>query len=621
MEDGDEVPLERTATPVELDQVYGALDELSAALGPDGANAERRAVRPRRRRRGQPRRQRRGAQPHADRLLAGGGDPGDEPGGPVRLAGQPADLHHARWPPSTPRSAQFNDNMAAVAELLAGEREDLGRGGPAARRRRSPTSPGFVQDNSDLLIDQRGPARRRDPRPGPAAVGAGRGPRRRAGRAGQPGARLQPRLRDAGHPRQRRSGPRTPRSSSAGRSPSSGRLELPRGLDPADPLTPAAAADHDRRRSAPGCCPGTPNADGEPRRPERQRRPRLRGAARGAAAAAPAAAARAGAPGRVCPPIPGGRRMTAPTRRIAALGRRRAAAQRLRLPRRVLVRPARRRRRRRRPVHGRRWSSSTCSTWSSSPPSGSPTCRSAGSRRSSSTRTTGPRGSPSSSTATWSCPPTRSPRSSSPRCSARSTSSWPRRATSEPAGRPARTAPLIPLERTNRNVEVEELLGALSLVLNGGGLAQLQTINRELGEALEGREAELQEHARPARHLHRRAGRAEGGDQPGAGQRRPRWPRRWPPAPRRSRRRWTRIGPGLDVINQQRDLLVSMLESLARLGDVGTRVINQSAENTVADLRAAAADPHPAGRRRPGPGRLAGAAAHLPVPGQLADAP
>lgn len=38
LEDGAEIPLERTATPVELDQVYGALDELSAALGPDGAN-------------------------------------------------------------------------------------------------------------------------------------------------------------------------------------------------------------------------------------------------------------------------------------------------------------------------------------------------------------------------------------------------------------------------------------------------------------------------------------------------------------------------------------------------------------------------------------------------------
>src|SRR4029453_12788068 len=51
----------------------------------------------------------------------------------------------------------------------------------------------------------------------------------------------------------------------------------------------------------------------------------------------------------------------------------------------------------------------------------------------------------------------------------------------------------ITLDRTNRNVEVEELLGALSLVLNGGGLAQLQTINRELGNALEGREAEIKD--------------------------------------------------------------------------------------------------------------------------------
>ena len=41
------------------------------------------------------------------------------------------------------------------------------------------------------------------------------------------------------------------------------------------------------------------------------------------------------------------------------------------------------------------------------------------------------------------------------------------------------------------SVEVEEVLGALSLLLNGGGLAQLQTINRELGEALEGRESAI----------------------------------------------------------------------------------------------------------------------------------
>ena len=46
----------------------------------------------------------------------------------------------------------------------------------------------------------------------------------------------------------------------------------------------------------------------------------------------------------------------------------------------------------------------------------------------------------------------------------------------------------ITLEQSGRNPEVEEVLGALSLLLNGGGVAQLQTINKELSAALEGRE-------------------------------------------------------------------------------------------------------------------------------------
>ncbi|WP_407565459.1 MCE family protein [Streptomyces sp. 184] len=37
--DGDEIPVERTATPVEIDELYASLTELSDALGPDGANA------------------------------------------------------------------------------------------------------------------------------------------------------------------------------------------------------------------------------------------------------------------------------------------------------------------------------------------------------------------------------------------------------------------------------------------------------------------------------------------------------------------------------------------------------------------------------------------------------
>ena len=143
---------------------------------------------------------------------------------------------------------------------------------------------------------------------------------------------------------------------------------------------------------------------------------------------------------------------------------------------------------------------------------------------------------------------------------------------------------VIPLARTNRNVEVEELLGALSLVLNGGGLAQLQTINRELGNALEGRESQLKD---TLDQLDTFVG--------GLDEQKAEITRALESADRLVRTLSSRtatikdaldtIGPGLEVINQQRSLLVSMLQSLARLGDVGTRVINESAQNTVEDLR------------------------------------
>ncbi|HET6299019.1 MAG TPA: MCE family protein [Kribbella sp.] len=47
---------------------------------------------------------------------------------------------------------------------------------------------------------------------------------------------------------------------------------------------------------------------------------------------------------------------------------------------------------------------------------------------------------------------------------------------------------LIPLSRTTSNVEVEQVLSALSLLLNGGGVAQLQIITQELNKALTGNE-------------------------------------------------------------------------------------------------------------------------------------
>jgi phospholipid/cholesterol/gamma-HCH transport system substrate-binding protein len=156
--------------------------------------------------------------------------------------------------------------------------------------------------------------------------------------------------------------------------------------------------------------------------------------------------------------------------------------------------------------------------------------------------------------------------------------------TDEQAEGRLRDGSLIPISRTNRSVEVEELLGALSLVLNGGGLAQLQTINHELGLAMQGRESDLRDTLTQLQtfvggldsqkeEINRAldsvntlaatlAGRTATID-----------------------KALDTIGPGLDVLNQQHDLLVSMLQSLARLGDVGTRIINQSGADTVADLQ------------------------------------
>jgi phospholipid/cholesterol/gamma-HCH transport system substrate-binding protein len=154
----------------------------------------------------------------------------------------------------------------------------------------------------------------------------------------------------------------------------------------------------------------------------------------------------------------------------------------------------------------------------------------------------------------------------------------------EPATGELQDGALITLDRTNRNVEVEELLGALSLVLNGGGIAQLQTINQELGQAMEGREDAIRdtlsqldtfiggldqqktEINRALDSVNALAVTLSGGTGTIS-------------------TALDTIGPGLDVVTQQRDLLVGMLQSLARLGDVGTRVIDQAGADTVADLQ------------------------------------
>ncbi|MFD3596378.1 MCE family protein [Nocardia sp. NPDC058640] len=63
--------------------------------------------------------------------------------------------------------------------------------------------------------------------------------------------------------------------------------------------------------------------------------------------------------------------------------------------------------------------------------------------------------------------------------------------TNTPAQGQLRNNDVIPLERAGAFPTTEQVLSSLSVVLNGGGIAQLETITREMNAALNGREAEI----------------------------------------------------------------------------------------------------------------------------------
>jgi phospholipid/cholesterol/gamma-HCH transport system substrate-binding protein len=144
---------------------------------------------------------------------------------------------------------------------------------------------------------------------------------------------------------------------------------------------------------------------------------------------------------------------------------------------------------------------------------------------------------------------------------------------------------VIPLAKTNRNPEVEEVFGALSMLLNGGGVAQLQNITKELNAAMEGNEQEIRsllgnlntfvgeldkhkaEIVRALDSINRLAGTL-------AQQR------------EKIAVALTDLEPGLKVLAEQRTQLVTLLKSLNTLSDVATDTVNKSRDDIVADLKA-----------------------------------
>jgi phospholipid/cholesterol/gamma-HCH transport system substrate-binding protein len=143
----------------------------------------------------------------------------------------------------------------------------------------------------------------------------------------------------------------------------------------------------------------------------------------------------------------------------------------------------------------------------------------------------------------------------------------------------------IPLERSGRNPEVEEVLGALSLLLNGGGVAQLKTITQELNKVLEGREGTARSVLRQVRDF---MGQLDDNkaDIVNAIEKLNQLAlsiRREQPTIDAA---LEELPSALDSIDRQRDDLVAMLAALDDLSSVGVRVITASKQATIDSLEA-----------------------------------
>jgi virulence factor Mce-like protein len=154
----------------------------------------------------------------------------------------------------------------------------------------------------------------------------------------------------------------------------------------------------------------------------------------------------------------------------------------------------------------------------------------------------------------------------------------------EPGSGKLSTNDVIGLDRTGRNPEVEEVFGALSLLLNGGGVGQLKTIAAEINNALDGNEAEVKSVLTQIRTFMGQLDQnkesivaaientsrlaVEIRKQDGA-----------------IKSALDNVPDTLRSVNRQRDDLVKLLEALTRLSGVGVRVIKASKESTINSLR------------------------------------
>lgn len=155
----------------------------------------------------------------------------------------------------------------------------------------------------------------------------------------------------------------------------------------------------------------------------------------------------------------------------------------------------------------------------------------------------------------------------------------------EPADGELESGDVIRPSNTRTATDIEQVLGALSLVLNGGGVDQLQPIVMELRKATEGREEGLTETIRSADELISGLNRqrdnitaaldgvnlmtARANDQR-----------------MQIQAALDELPAGVAVLEEQRPQFVEMLRRVDALGQVGSDILLESREDLIADLRA-----------------------------------
>jgi phospholipid/cholesterol/gamma-HCH transport system substrate-binding protein len=158
---------------------------------------------------------------------------------------------------------------------------------------------------------------------------------------------------------------------------------------------------------------------------------------------------------------------------------------------------------------------------------------------------------------------------------------------SNPSPNPLGNGDVIGLDHSGRNIEVEEVLGALSLLLNGGGVGQAKTITEELNKTFSGHEGAARDVLDQIRIFMHELDNGKEGIVTAL---------RQVNSLSKALNRHTgdldlaldELPPAIASVSRQRDDLVRMLKALSHLSSVGTRVIEASKAGTIRSLNSLA---------------------------------